>query len=73
MCCTLIPAARRKRSPAQCDAEPSPAEAKFNTPGAALAALTKSATDVQPFDGAATSTLGCTPNMATGMKSLTGS
>ena len=38
-----------------------------------MAALTRSATDVQPFDGAATSTLGCTPNMATGMKSRAGS
>jgi hypothetical protein len=73
MCWTLMPAATRSRSPAQCEAAPSPAEAKFNTPGLALAAATRSPTDFQPFDGAATSTLGCTPNMATGMKSLTGS
>ena len=68
-----MPAATLSRSAAQCEAEPSPAEAKFNTPGFALAAAMRSASDLQPFDGAAISTLGCTPNMATGTKSLTGS
>ena len=73
MCWTLMPVASRRRSAAQCEAEPTPAEAKFNVPGLALAAATRSVTDVQPFDGAATSTLGCTPNSTTGAKSRSGS
>src|SRR5262249_46363237 len=68
MCWTLMPVAILNRSPAQCEAAPSPAEAKFSTPGLAFAAFTRSATVFQPFDGAATSTLGCRPNMATGTK-----
>ena len=43
---------------AMCEAAPIPAEAKFSSPGLALAAATRSATDLKPFDGAATSTLG---------------
>src|SRR5215470_10879358 len=73
MCWTLMPAASFSRSAAQCEAEPSPAEAKFNAPGFALAAATRSVTDFQPFEGAATNTLGCTPNSATGTKSCSGS
>ncbi len=50
-----------------------PAEAKFSWPGFALAAATRSATVLNPLDGAATSTLGCTPNSAIGAKSRSAS
>ena len=56
-----------------CEADPTPAEAKFSEPGFALAAATRSATVLKPFDGAATSTLGCTPNSTIGAKSRSGS
>jgi hypothetical protein len=56
-----------------CEAAPSPAEAKVRSPGFAFAAATRSATDFQPLDGAATSTLGEIPSMTTGAKSFTGS
>jgi hypothetical protein len=56
MCWTLMPAASRSRSAAQCEAEPTPAEAKFNAPGFALAAATRSVRDFHPFEGAANMT-----------------
>ena len=40
MCWTSMPVARRRRSAAQCEAEPIPAEAKFNAPGLAFPAKT---------------------------------
>ena len=66
-------AASRKRSPAMCDEEPTPAEAKVSLPGLALAAAMRSATVLKPPCFDATSTFGCTPNMATAAKSLAGS
>jgi hypothetical protein len=70
MCCASIPALRRKRSAARCDTEPMPAEAKFMTPGLALAAVMRSATVLKPFDGAVTSTVGVLPSATTAAKSL---
>ena len=58
MCWTLMPAASFRRSTGQCEAEPRPAEAKFSAPGLALAAAIRSLTYFQPFDVAATITLG---------------
>jgi hypothetical protein len=39
-----------------CEAEPRPAEAKFNVPGFAVAAATRSVRDFHPFEGAANMT-----------------
>src|SRR5215218_7744563 len=64
------PALMRKRSAAMCDAAPMPAEAKLIAPGFALAAVTSSPSVLNPFDGAVTSTVGCSPNGTTGVKSL---
>ena len=69
-CCALMPAATRNFSAARCEAAPIPAEAKFNSPGLALAAAIRSAAVLKPLDGAATSTLGEMPTALTGMKSL---
>ena len=67
------PALRRKRSALRCDAEPTPGEAKFNAPGLALAAATRSRGVLMPRPDRTTRTNGVTPSGATAAKSRAGS
>src|SRR6516165_9891645 len=68
-----IPVLAKKRSALIWTPLPTPAEAKLNEPGLALAAATRSPTVLKPRDGETTSTFGDTPIGITADKSRAGS
>ena len=72
-CAAAMPALAWKRIALRCVAVPTPAEAKFMAPGFALAAVTKSFTVLNSFDGGTTRTLGIMPSGITATRSLAGS